>query len=913
MKFGVTAFAEDVSRCLHVSVETGSLALPAGLLCSTLDSLEVDSALGALFTATAVDSISYVVPNAIACGELWYTPNSRGLVKPNFQNDFVFWFPSCAARDSAKVALESCTSILTITIPDTSGSAPEPRDSLWSTQWGMLNASFPGVDIGLLGAWDYTTGSSEVTVGIIKDAAYAAHPDFKPAVGAATVLSSDSYDNHGTFITGLIAAQANNGGTNPGDTIERGIAGINQKCFVRGYFPPGDGDAAENISVAADAGVGVLNMSFARSDPHSLIGRAIAYAYNNDVVLVASTGNNADSGDYFPAAFDGVIGVGGIKNDEVPAIHSNEGPMVDLVAPDGQSGISASRWLMSLTTPFEGYYKRDWGTSYACAQVAGVASLLRGAYPELSNDDIIVVLRASAREVDDPGYDTKTGYGLVKADSAFRILQLPNRLSSWIETPSVYAVTGPTSFVMNLGEGLDTYVGYKYELRCPVTFQKEYYNLIEFYMRGSASRGLKDSSYMYEKWSTEVVPGTLTATGAVLRTYVYELEHSSGLYIGWQPCRPEDARVSYGMFGEELLSTPTLYGNAQNGHHRMSWSDWIEFESNWHVDRKEGSGAWEVDYAVLPANSTSFTDSASGLIGSELYEYRIYPSTPSQTGSISNVVSLRAEPKSPSCVSGYVVRMNTMSPYPVAYCSACNTSECGGLVIEQELLLGGQLGEEEITQSIGGPPDCPSGCAKTNMLVVEWEEPENQLLGAIEGYRVFRFDDAVPPWYTDEDQTTALVDTMCSELSSENFKLGVITIDDYGDTSSRVVQVVLTTGPLDYCGGYGDPQEKLTVNAAIEGGAIPTTFALHQNHPNPFNAGTVIEYDLPVPSDVELEVFDVLGRRVAGLVYGYMPAGKHALVWDGRNSNGDPVASGIYFYRFAADDVVHTRKLVVVK
>jgi flagellar hook assembly protein FlgD len=103
-----------------------------------------------------------------------------------------------------------------------------------------------------------------------------------------------------------------------------------------------------------------------------------------------------------------------------------------------------------------------------------------------------------------------------------------------------------------------------------------------------------------------------------------------------------------------------------------------------------------------------------------------------------------------------------------------------------------------------------------------------------------------------------------------------------------------------------------TVNAAaaIE---IPVRYELHPNRPNPFNPTTLIAYDLPRAADVRLVIYDVQGRRVAELVNGAKPAGRHETTWNGRNASGEPVASGVYFYRLIAGDFVQTKKMVLLK
>ncbi len=85
------------------------------------------------------------------------------------------------------------------------------------------------------------------------------------------------------------------------------------------------------------------------------------------------------------------------------------------------------------------------------------------------------------------------------------------------------------------------------------------------------------------------------------------------------------------------------------------------------------------------------------------------------------------------------------------------------------------------------------------------------------------------------------------------------------------------------------------------------------NSPNPFNPSTTISYTLPVESRVRLEVYDVAGRRIANLVDAVQGPGEQSAFWDGKDSNGVPVTSGIYFYRLAAGDIKISRKMILVR
>ncbi len=97
--------------------------------------------------------------------------------------------------------------------------------------------------------------------------------------------------------------------------------------------------------------------------------------------------------------------------------------------------------------------------------------------------------------------------------------------------------------------------------------------------------------------------------------------------------------------------------------------------------------------------------------------------------------------------------------------------------------------------------------------------------------------------------------------------------------------------------------------------ALPSTFTLSQNHPNPFNPRTVIEFYNPksVSAKVTLEVFNILGQRVKRLYDGSAPPGVTRVEWDGHDDGGRTVATGIYFYRLRAGETTLTRKMALIK
>jgi hypothetical protein len=99
----------------------------------------------------------------------------------------------------------------------------------------------------------------------------------------------------------------------------------------------------------------------------------------------------------------------------------------------------------------------------------------------------------------------------------------------------------------------------------------------------------------------------------------------------------------------------------------------------------------------------------------------------------------------------------------------------------------------------------------------------------------------------------------------------------------------------------------------VDDGHVPSDFALGQNYPNPFNPSTSISYSLSEAAAARLDVFNMLGRRVATLVDEYQNAGSYTVTWDGRDEHGQAVPSGVYLYRLAAGPSAAQLKMTLLK
>jgi DNA/RNA endonuclease YhcR with UshA esterase domain len=116
--------------------------------------------------------------------------------------------------------------------------------------------------------------------------------------------------------------------------------------------------------------------------------------------------------------------------------------------------------------------------------------------------------------------------------------------------------------------------------------------------------------------------------------------------------------------------------------------------------------------------------------------------------------------------------------------------------------------------------------------------------------------------------------------------------------------VDMTTGDLFASG---------TTGSVPTASHLPLKYQLDQNYPNPFNPETVISFEVGQREFVSLKVYNVIGQEVASLVAEELPAGRYSVRWDGRDSRGRSVASGLYLYRITAGSFTQTRKMILLR
>jgi len=286
-----------------------------------------------------------------------------------------------------------------------------PNDPYFVYQWNLST-------LGLPSAWDITEGEG-VVVAVVDTGVTAFTDGFLNLLDGFDFVDNDTdaadENGHGTHVSGTIAQSANNG---------IGVAGVAPQASilpVRVLDGSGLGlssDLAEGIIWAVDGGAQVINLSLGSSVGSQVVSDAVLYAWENEVVVVAATGNDSSTNFIgFPAAFESVIAVGATDVNRAVTPYSNQGPEIDLVAPGGDVAVDLDGDGLSDGITQETERDGDvryWvlqGTSVAAPHVAGIAALLiskgtRG--PEAVREALV----STANDLGNPGFDHAYGNGI---------------------------------------------------------------------------------------------------------------------------------------------------------------------------------------------------------------------------------------------------------------------------------------------------------------------------------------------------------------------------------------------------------------------------------------------------------------------------------------------------------------------
>jgi subtilisin family serine protease len=475
-----------------------------------------------------------------------------------------------------------------------------PNDTDYEDQWHLNNTD--NTDINAEDAWDINTGRNDVIIAVCDGGIDYNHLDLDPGdrsriIGGTDTGSNDndpiddlpfndpdSYAGHGTRIAGVIGAITDN---------DSDVSGVMWNCQIMPIKMVGSGsltvtypfgaynwnfsttafpsDVADGIDFATNNGADIINLSYGFPDMGypinevilriPLLFDAISNAYNNDVVIVASMGNegNGSNPTNYPAAFrHEVIAVGATDPDGNRRFSSSTGPHINVSAPG--TGI--------VTTNRGGGTTSVSGTSFSAPIVAGVAGLIisqsRDRGFTITNDDVRHILELTADDVTGPGigFDEETGFGRVNAFNALQLLDIPNTvqhgisyggtstkintLSPWVYIGSRWGLAAGTYFQVD-----------QYEVTKRISFETPFCDPPEVWIREKESVsmhfGNPNNGYPYAEITN------VDAQGFNVKYAAYFVKYNALAQSinKWIPSHPNNTAIAYTAVGHGNLSNET--------------------------------------------------------------------------------------------------------------------------------------------------------------------------------------------------------------------------------------------------------------------------------------------------------------------------------------------------------------------
>ncbi|NLP10157.1 S8 family serine peptidase [bacterium] len=724
---------------------------------------------------------------------------------------------------------------------------------------------------------------------------------------------------HGTHTASICCAVTDN---------QRGLAGSswNAKLLAVNCSSPYSDNSIisgyDGILYAAEAGADIINCSWGSLGGSSLYEQDVVnHALQLGSIIVAAAGNDNDSSLHYPSSYDGVLSVAALNNNAVRASYSNYGKSVDVAAP-GNSLYGAIS---------QNGYKTISGTSMASPLVAGVVALVKSYHPDWSNLQAAEQVRMTCADIDElnPKYAGKLGRGQVDAYAALtaitpsiRIQQVRyidenedgvikpgERVRIYITLVNYLARADAIDLALTADSPFVELLSARTTLASLETLQKqEVATPFEIIVRPDAPRGhsiyfdLQARSGHYsdsDHFNLSVLPMFGNIEINALATSITSIGR---IGFGQTDISQDGIGFKYNKGPNLLFEGAIMCGTGP---------DRLANAARGFIPPGESSIIYDADFVTADDGDLQFftpgrhSDQESiGIFTDGKADH------PMHLRIIQRTFADKEEALQNLIVFSYTIHNQgdeTLTPFHFGFFFDWDID---GGHYNTNMVNYDRDHRLSYAYDTGAGPDTYVGIAVLDAVEVssraiynDQKHPQNTSWGLYDGF-------------TDEEKWQSLSGgTALSQAGP-------------GDISH-----VISVGPLTLL-----PQNAVTLHFALMAGrsladlqntvergnhflltrltndqpAQPADWELYANYPNPFNAATMITYQLPRGAAVRLEVFDLLGRHVKTLVDRVEPVGFHKVTWDGSNQQGLAMASGVYWCRLQAGSFSRSRKMLLI-
>lgn len=634
----LAVLADSVDNEILVLFKSNAINLPQSKYAVPLDDITgAAKILDCLYDICTIE-VRRAMPSFNPTDTIRVTEDGQTAYLPNFSNLFIVQISPKTNRDQAIASLVDLELVVYAEKNQRGYLEYEPEDPKRMYQW-YLGEEY----IGAYRAFDFSRGSSSTRIGIIDGGVDRNHEDLHDKV-----IGDYGYSGiHGTHVAGIAAANTDN---------DTGIVGLDwhAKIWAERIVDWNIPELAEAVIHAANANCKILNNSWGINDFSLTLYSAFTYAYQTGALTVSSMSNSNSPHDYPKRFGPWMTNVGNTNQSNDWETSSVTGYWIDIGAPG-----------VDIYSTIPGGYAPLTGTSMAAPVVSGIAGLLIGANPNLKNYDLEWIMKLFATDIDEPGFDEKTGYGRVNADTALMHVFLPFEISRGpVTTFSLYLDTWRIFLDqpfpgLPAGSYLCDVLKVEQNLNFSPAYAETPYGWIS--LSGFSGANPNDARYwMKQDFST---------SQGQLMTFFYFIKRNAGgeTINRWAPVDPNllSEGLRYTVLGRKPIIAPsnldaTALPNS-NGIN-LTWHDNSHNEQIFKIERSI-SGSSFSPYDSVDQNLTQYID--NNTVQGQEYWYRIQACAQNFHSNYSNVDSVVSGLAAPSNLT--VVEQSTPNSVKIGW------------------------------------------------------------------------------------------------------------------------------------------------------------------------------------------------------------------------------------------------------